>query len=80
MTRTLQHPSAAFGVVKGEHHPYPEAAINGTARMARTLPLQEISKQANMQQMVMHSMLNKRRREGGETVDGDESQPQGASR
>ena len=81
MMRILQHPPAPSGLVKGEHQPNPEFPVNGTARMPRTLPLQEISKQANMQQiMAMHGMVNKRRREGEEVADGNESQPHGASR
>lgn len=80
MMRLLQHPSAPPGIGKGEQNYYPEVPMNGTSRMPRTLPLQEISKQANLQQMAMHGMVNKRRREGEESTDGNDSQPQGVRR
>lgn len=78
MMRMLQHPSGASGMGKGEHQQYPEVPLNGT-RMPRTLPLQEISKQANLQQLVMNGMVNKRRREGGESEDVTAQQSQGVS-
>lgn len=62
MPHMCTHPSNA----KLEALHYQEAAINGPAKLARPVPLQEVPRPANVQQLPHH--INKRRRNSEEAL------------